>query len=153
MFFNINAENYRDLHVAAIVKNPAGEIVSVTICPFVQVADLSRDQLAGEKSVMVVVVDQDVDRVKLANRFMMWLGQNGAARLQWSVRDMVASWAHGNRGSGVPVICVETGETWGSLTACAESQGLSYSQLIKHLNGAVGYKKVKGRTYKRAGSK
>ena len=46
------------------------------------------------------------------------------------------------------VMCLNDGRTWESQTKCAEGEGISQSQLNKHLRGLVGYRTVKGKTYK-----
>lgn len=47
------------------------------------------------------------------------------------------------------IICNETGEIFRTTRECALAHGLSQSALTNHLNGKIGHRTVKGRTYNR----
>lgn len=47
------------------------------------------------------------------------------------------------------VECLNTGEIFETLTACAIAHGINQGALSKHLRNAVGYRTLKGKTYRR----
>lgn len=49
------------------------------------------------------------------------------------------------------VECINTGERFPNISACAQSHGIDQGALSKHLRGTVGYRTLKGKMYKRIG--
>lgn len=149
MFLSLPTAAYRDQWVAFTLKDCDAKIIYFNIVRFVDLTSLEGFTMPdGCPVVYLEVIDNDVDRVKLANRMIGEMQKRAAQELQWRVVEIVKSWTHGNKRYGRPVSCVETGERYVSVKACADANNLSYSQLINHLKNMVGYKTVKGRHYK-----
>lgn len=152
MLMIINGATHRNEWVLYTLTDDKGECVHIDIVKFTELTNFPNVKVAEYGTLYLNVIDKDEDRMKLANRGMRDLPSIGKGDLQWKIRDIVASWSHGNKKHGHPIMCVETGQEWSSLKACADDQGLSYSQLLNHVKGNVGYKSVKGQTYRKVES-
>lgn len=58
---------------------------------------------------------------------------------------------YGMKPTGKRIKCNETGEIFETANAAARAHDLSYSALHNHINGKVGHRTVKGKTYSRIG--
>lgn len=52
-------------------------------------------------------------------------------------------------GAKMKITCIETGETFASISECARVHCLTQSALSNHLNNKPGHKSVKGKTYRK----
>lgn len=156
MFLTISPKTYNNEWVFFTLTTGGGKLIDAGIVRHRDMSQMDGVKLTDDMDDVLYLtpVLVDDDRLRLANRAMENLGQrdtNEGRKLQWKIRDTVASWMHGNKKFGTPVMCVTTGEQWKSIKDCCTSHKLSYSQLLKHLNNDIGYKTVKGNTYKRIG--
>lgn len=139
-------QNFKDLWALYTLTNAAGEIFHLDIVKFQSITNI-QDVTLPDGQIYLTVVDTDTDRLKVANRAQEYVLQQGHKTLQWRVVEIVKSWNHGNRRHGNPVMCIDTGETFTSAKAACDAHGLTYSQLVRHLKGEIGYKTVKGKRY------
>lgn len=152
MYLELPTENYSNQWAGFMLTDTDGKCFQVGMARYIELTSLQGIALPqGGAVVYLSVIDHDLDRLKLANRMLGEMLKRGMPARQWDIQEMVRSWSHGNRRYGKPVTCIETGEQWPSLTNCVDAHKISYSALQKHLNGQIGYRTVKGRTYRRAG--
>lgn len=69
-----------------------------------------------------------------------WMSENGRPLMQQYF---------GNIKNRVPIMCVETGEEFQSITEAADKHGVSKGAISNHINGDPSHRTVHGRTYKR----
>lgn len=149
MFISIPTNSYRNQWACYILTDSDGKAFDAGVVKFTELLALPGLVMPDKHPVIyMTIIDHDTDRLKLANRAMSAMVKSGAGGLQWKILDAVKSWSKSSRRSGHPVMCVDTGEQWSSVTACAAGAGVSYSQLTNHLKGMVGHKTVKGKKYK-----
>ena len=140
MFLIIKADKFNEEWVGYKITDKTNQLLHFGIVRYRNLTALEGvDLSAMQGEVYLTVLDRDINRMALADRLL--------PEFQHRVMDRVRSWSHGNKKYGKPVICLETGETWGSVKACAEATQTSYSQLSNQLKGMVGYKAVKGKIY------
>lgn len=131
--------------VCCVLTNLAGQAIHADI---VQYRHLTNFNGITVTDGYLTVIDKDTDWRKLVNRSLAAMTERGTPDLQWKIRDAMERIGKIEKGISRAVMCVETGQQWTSALTCARDAGLSYSQLLGHLNGRVGYKSVKKKTYK-----
>lgn len=147
MFLKI-PQDYKKLYAYYILSNESGSTIAVGIVPYAELTMLTGQTIPPEGA-FLTVIDTDEDRYKLANRAISDLPKRDAAKFQWVIRETVIGWQKGKRTDARPIKCNETGETFKSANAAATAHNVNYIQLLNHLNGKIGFKTVKGRTYSR----
>lgn len=141
MFLKLNTKQYEDQWVCYTLKDSTGQLLHVGIVAMTALTalnDVDRTKIMDDE-VYLTIIDSDIDKMKLANR----------ANLHYpsQVQLIYQRWTAGPKKYGKPVRCSETGKTWASIRACCDDRGLTYTQLINHLNGMSGYKTVKKKIY------
>lgn len=137
--------NFKNLWAYYHLLSADYEIMNVGVVKFSELTQINDN--VPEPGYYISVIDTDEDRYKLANRAISDIAQRGKPSLQWTIQGIATAWKKEGRAAH-PVICVETSELFDSANAAATAKKLSYSQLINHLNGKIGFKTVKGNRYR-----
>ena len=144
MFLKIPS-NFKNLWVYYHLMDCDYRITNVGISKFCEMMQIN--DIVPEQGYYISIIDTDEDRYKLANRAISDISERGKPSLQWTIKGIASAWQKEGRAAR-PVICIETSETFDSANATATAKKLSYSQLINHLNGKIGFKTVKGNHYR-----
>ena len=75
--------------------------------------------------------------------------RNEAFRQVWDIKPVCNVKGKASHGYRTAIECVETGETFPTISAAANSHGVAQSNISSHLAGKTGYRSVAGKTYKR----
>lgn len=130
------------------LTKPCGELIHVGIVPFDRLTALNDvPHPLPTDNAWISVIKSDDDRLKLANNGLAWLEEQDRPDLIDRLKEVINTWSAGAH--DLFVECIETGETWDSAAQAARAHDLSYSALIKHLNGEKSFNSVKKRTYRR----
>jgi len=93
-------------------------------------------------TLVVLRLIEDGDELAAINHALWWCDDNNRSDLRPAVIDAM------KKPRSKRVMCIETGQQWESVNAAALECAVTYSQLHGHLNGRVGFKSVKGKTYR-----
>lgn len=147
MFYTFNTATFHKELVAFTIADEQNRIIDIGISTLATLTTMNETKLPPDAKVTVLVVDRDEDIARLANRFSEWLHKHGLESQVITLRNLVMKRQAGNRGKGKGVVCLDTGETWPTITAAAHAAGVAYTQMHNHLKERVGFKTVKGRRY------
>lgn len=147
MFMTIEVANFKKQYVAYQLTDMAGKLLFVGISKLTDVLALPGSFGLPEKVNLIVSAPHD-DLMRAANDALFIA--EGAARTDLinGLKKIVDAIQRPPKRAGRPIECVETNERFFSASAAAIAHGLSYSALNNHLKGAIGFKSVKGKTYK-----
>lgn len=131
----INPE-LKNCYVGYVITNSENNVISANIEHYTQLLTINT-----HTPVHINIIMQNEDRLKLYNNFKKWCMDNKYNSVfQVNVRELLEK--------DCRVLCVTTGEIFKNPSAASQQHELSYPQLHKHLKKHVGYKTVKGKTYK-----
>lgn len=130
-------------YAAVVLLSDEGEIVTAGMTPLNRLFDVpivKPDDIPN--GVWLHIVEFGNDRVSLCDKLAAYLTKRGRA-------DLIA-FIHPTNSKPPPrqVMCIDTGEVFGSANAASLAYGIAHSNLYNHLRERPGYKTVKGKVFK-----
>ena len=150
MFITLNPVKFKDQFAAYSLTDSAGRLLFVGIGRLPDILSLpgAPSNWGAETSINMIISTPVDDYMRAANDALMIATDANRADLVEVLKGAVDKMQRPPKRAGRPVECIETGQRYFSTTAAAEANNASYCALQKHLKGAVGYKSVKGHTYR-----
>lgn len=137
---SIKPEKMQDAWISFLWINPSGEVNYLECLPLSIL--LARAHQLKDQPVTMQLFGIFEDKIKAFNALESWRVAN-APKIDFT---NVYEGKRDTRARGVQ--CIETGETWATLGACAEAHKLGKGNLSNHLAGHIGFKTVRGKTYR-----
>lgn len=106
---------------------------------------ISRAENEGDNYLTVYFYSTDL--LALGNKAMEQCKTLNRADLADGILKQIKNIENNRKSIVRKVKCVQTGQIYQSAFRCAQSEGINYSQLHKHLNRMSGYRTVGGQSY------
>lgn len=147
MFITLKNNNFEKQYAAFQITDFAGNLLFVGVSKLTEVLSLPGAASLPDVFNVIICEGRD-DLMKAANDALYIASDAGRDDLMQNLKKLVNTIQNPPKRVGRPVECIETGQRYFSTNAAAHAHGASYSALQKHLKGEVGYKTVKGKTYR-----
>lgn len=147
MFMTLNIAEFRQQFAAYTLTDSTGKLLFVGVAKLTDILSLP-GSFGLPPVVNIIISTPQPDLMRAANDALLIATDANRNDLVESLKKTVDAIQRPPKRAGRPIECIETGERFFSTTGAAEAHSASYSALQKHLRGLIGYKTVKGKTYR-----